>query len=136
MPDDATFIVDITKEFRFEAAHRLPQAPADHKCFRLHGHSFRVQVTIRGPVNPQTGWLQDFGDLKAAFAPLVAELDHHYLNEIPGLDNPTSENLARWIWQRLAPELPLLCEVLVHETCTSHCVYRGPGSTAPDRHGS
>jgi 6-pyruvoyltetrahydropterin/6-carboxytetrahydropterin synthase len=133
MPDDTPFIVDLTKEFCFEAAHRLPRAPVDHKCFRLHGHSFRVQVTIRGQVNPQTGWLQDFGDLKAAFAPLVAELDHHYLNEISGLDNPTSENLARWIWQRLAPRLPLLSEVLIHETCTSRCVYRGPAATPEGR---
>lgn len=125
MPDHSPFTVELTKEFHFEAAHRLPMAPVGHKCFRLHGHSFRVEITVCGPVNPNTGWLLDFGDIKAAFAPLVDQLDHYYLNEITGLENPTSENIARWIWVRLHPQLPTLAEVVVHETCTSRCVYRG-----------
>jgi 6-pyruvoyltetrahydropterin/6-carboxytetrahydropterin synthase len=119
------FEIDLVKEFRFEAAHRLPRVPAEHKCARLHGHSFRIEVHVKGPVNPDTGWLMDFADLQQAFAPLMDQLDHHYLNDIPGLENPTSEHLARWIWIRLKPRLPQLSQITVHETCTSRCVYRG-----------
>jgi len=119
-------IVNLTKEFHFEAAHLLPHAPTGHKCARLHGHSFRVEVTIRGPVDPVSGWLMDFADLKKAFAPLEDLLDHRYLNDIPGLENSTSENLACWIWEHLQERLPCLAEITVHETCTSKCTYRGP----------
>jgi len=122
--------VEIFKEFRFEAAHRLPNLPADHKCSRLHGHSFHVAVHVAGDVDPHSGWVIDFGDIKAAFQPLEEELDHHYLNEVPGLDNPTSENIAIWIWDRLAPALPGLSKVVVRETCTSGCVYEGPAASA------
>ena len=115
----------IFKEFRFEAAHRLPNAPAEHKCSRLHGHSFRAEVHVRGPVGADTGWVMDFADIKDAFRPLHDELDHSYLNEIEGLKNPTSENLARWIWERLHPALPMLARVVVYETCTSGCIYEG-----------
>lgn len=117
--------MDIFKIFTFEAAHRLPHVPDGHKCARLHGHSFRVEVRVRGPVDPHTGWVMDFADLKAAFAPLHEQLDHRYLNEIDGLENPTSENVARWIWERLRPRLPELARVTVFETCTSGCVYEG-----------
>ena len=113
------------KEFSFESAHRLPNVPPDHQCARLHGHSFHVRVTIDGPVGERTGWVMDFADLKAAFAPVHDALDHRYLNELDGLDNPTSEHLARWIWRRLAGSLPDLAEVEVRETCTSGCAYRG-----------
>ena len=116
--------MDLFVEFRFEAAHRLPNVRADHKCARLHGHSFQVRVTVTGPVDPVLGWVIDFADVKAAFAPLMARLDHHYLNEIDGLENPTSEVLAAWIWERLKPALPLLSAVEVRETCTAGCVYR------------
>jgi 6-pyruvoyltetrahydropterin/6-carboxytetrahydropterin synthase len=116
--------MEIFREFTFEAAHRLPRVPADHKCARLHGHSYRVEVHVRGPVDPEAGWVLDFADIKAAFAPLHDVLDHHYLNEVDGLDNPTSENLARWIWDRLAGDLPL-ARVVVRETCTSGCSYEG-----------
>ena len=115
----------IYKEFSFEAAHRLPNVPAGHKCARLHGHSFRVRVSVDGPVGDQSGWVMDFADLKTAFRPVLDELDHRYLNEIPGLENPTSENVARWIWTRLVPALPGLAEIEVKETCTSGCIYRG-----------
>ena len=115
----------IWKRFALEAAHRLPNVPPDHKCARLHGHSFRVRVVIDGPVDPHTGWVMDFGDVKAAVRPLVERLDHHYLNEIPGLENPTSEQLARWIWRELAARLAGLAAIEVRETCTSGCVYRG-----------
>ena len=117
--------MEIFKDFTFEAAHRLPNVPAGHKCARLHGHSFRVRVVIDGPVDAHTGWVMDFGDVKAAVRPLVERLDHHYLNEIPGLENPTSEVLARWLWVKLAPVLPGLSEIVVRETCTSGCRYRG-----------
>ena len=120
-----SFEIDLVKEFRFEAAHRLPRVPADHKCARLHGHSFRIEVHVAGPVSPETGWLMDFADLQQAFAPLMNQLDHHYLNDIPGLENPTSEHLARWIWIRLKERLPQLVQIIVHETCTSRCIYRG-----------
>ena len=115
----------IFKEFSFEAAHRLPHVPPEHKCARLHGHSFAVRLTLDGPVGESSGWLRDFADIEAAFAPLLARLDHYYLNDIKGLENPTSENIARWIWQRLKPTLPELWEVEVRETCTSGCHYRG-----------
>lgn len=117
--------MEIYKDFTFEAAHRLPNVPEGHKCARLHGHSFRVRVVVRGPVEPDTGWVMDFGELKGAFRPLYERLDHNYLNDIPGLENPTSEHLARWIWRELCPRLPALAEVRVRETCTSGCVYRG-----------
>jgi 6-pyruvoyltetrahydropterin/6-carboxytetrahydropterin synthase len=121
---------EIFKEFTFEAAHRLPFAPAGHKCARLHGHSFRVEVHVRGDVDPATGWIIDFAEIKAAFKPLEAQLDHHYLNEIEGLENPTSENLAAWIWDQLLPALPGLARIVVRETCTSGCVYEGFGRAA------
>lgn len=117
--------MEIYKEFTFEAAHRLPHVPHGHKCARLHGHSFRVRVSVRGGLDARLGWVMDFGDLKTAFRPVHEALDHRYLNEIPGLENPTSEVLARWIWDRLKPTLPGLAKVAVRETCTSGCVYRG-----------
>ncbi len=117
--------MEIFREFTFEAAHRLPNVPAGHKCARLHGHSFRLTVHVRGSVGERSGWVMDFADLKAAVASVLDRLDHTYLNEIEGLENPTSEVLARWIWARLAPALPGLSRVTLHETCTSGCVYTG-----------
>ena len=117
--------MDIFKEFSFEAAHRLPNLPPEHKCSRLHGHSFRVSVHLRGSIDPQLGWVQDFAEITRAFAPLEKVLDHYYLNDIAGLENPTSEVLARWLWTRLRPSLPLLYKVCVRETCTSGCEYFG-----------
>ena len=117
--------MEIFKKFRIEAAHRLPNVPGGHKCARLHGHSFEIEIRLRGPVDPGLGWVCDFADVSAAFAPVFEQLDHHYLNDVPGLENPTSENLAAWIWNALRPSLPLLGEVIVHETCTSGCAYRG-----------
>lgn len=115
----------LSHEFRFEAAHRLPKVPAGHKCARLHGHSFRIEVAVRGPVDDNTGWLIDFQQLHDAWAPLDAALDHRYLNEVAGLENPTSENLAQWIWERLRATLPGLCRVTVAETCEARCEYEG-----------
>jgi 6-pyruvoyltetrahydropterin/6-carboxytetrahydropterin synthase len=118
--------MELRKTFQFEAAHLLPHLPKSHKCRRLHGHSFKVEVAVAGKWDPKLGWVMDYADISAAFKPLWSKLDHFYLNDIPGLDNPTSEILAIWIWKRLKPRLPLLVEVVVAETCQSRCVYRGP----------
>lgn len=119
-------IVELVKDFRFEAAHHLPNLPEGHKCRRMHGHSFRGEIAVQGEVDPHTGWLIDFGDLKRITTPIVERLDHNLLNEIEGLENPTSENLAVWIWQKLHPQLPILARVTIEETCTSRCHYYGP----------
>ena len=107
--------MELYTDFRFEAAHRLPKVPEGHKCARLHGHSYRVRITIEGDVDPETGWIIDFDDIKTAFDPLLDQLDHHYLNEVAGLENPTSETLCHWIWQRLKPHLAELTEVEISE---------------------
>jgi 6-pyruvoyltetrahydropterin/6-carboxytetrahydropterin synthase len=117
--------VELRKTFQFEAAHLLPHLPRNHKCRRLHGHSFKVELVVAGDCDPKLGWLIDYADISDAFKPLWQRLDHFYLNEIPGLENPTSENIAVWIWKRLKTKLPLLTEVVVAETCQSRCVYRG-----------
>ncbi len=117
--------MELVKTFRFEAAHWLPTFAEGHKCRRMHGHSFEVDVAVSGSVDPERGYLIDYGDISAAWAPLDAKLDHRLLNEIEGLENPTSEMLAVWIWERLKPSLPMLKAITVHETCTSSCVYRG-----------
>ncbi|MBL6935858.1 MAG: 6-carboxytetrahydropterin synthase QueD [Alphaproteobacteria bacterium] len=116
--------MDIFKAFTFEAAHMLPQVPEGHKCKRLHGHSFRAEIHVSGPVD-EKGWVMDFADIKEAWQPLHAVLDHHYLNEVEGLENPTSENIARWIWARLKPELPGLSKIVLNETCEAGCIYEG-----------
>lgn len=117
--------IELRKSFQFEAAHLLPYLPESHKCRRLHGHSFRAEIVVAGECDEKLGWLMDYADITSAFKPLWEQLDHRYLNEVPGLENPTSENLARWIWERLQPRLPLLTEVIVAETCTARCVFRG-----------
>ena len=117
--------MDIFKAFTIEAAHRLPHVPPGHKCARLHGHSFRIELHVEGEPDPHAGWVMDFADLKGAFQPLHDRLDHNYLNDIEGLENPTSERLAVWIWERMKPAVPQLSEVVVRETCTSGCRYRG-----------
>lgn len=116
--------LELRKTFQFEAAHLLPRLPESHKCRRLHGHSFQAEVVVAGPCDPTLGWVMDYADVSAAFKPLWEMLDHSYLNEIPGLENPTSENIAVWIWERLKPRLPNLKEIVVAETCTARCVYR------------
>jgi 6-pyruvoyltetrahydropterin/6-carboxytetrahydropterin synthase len=118
-------VISVFKEFTFEAAHRLPNVAPDHKCARLHGHSFRVTVHVEGEAGPESGWVIDFADIERAFAPLHQQLDHHYLNEVAGLDNPTSERVAVWIWERLAPALTGLSKVVVRETCTAGAEYSG-----------
>lgn len=117
--------MEIFKRFTFEAAHRLPNLPPTHKCSRLHGHSFMVELHVAGPIKGPEGWVMDFADVKSAFAPILDQLDHYYLNDIPGLENPTSEVIARWIWGELKPRLPELAKVVLFETCTAGCVYAG-----------
>ena len=117
--------MEIYKKFSFEAAHRLPNVPEGHKCARLHGHSFEATLYVAGPVDDHSGWVVDFADVKEAFRPFYNQLDHNYLNDIDGLDNPTSENIARWIWAQMKPVFPGLSKVAVRETCTAGCVYRG-----------
>ena len=115
----------IYKDFSFEAAHHLPNVPEDHKCRRLHGHSFQVRIEVAGNTDPAAGWVMDYSELKAHFEPIYQQLDHHYLNEIKGLENPTSENLAKWIWQALKPALPQLSCIELKETCSTGCIYAG-----------
>lgn len=117
--------MELVKEFTFEAAHRLPRVPADHKCARLHGHSFRCEVAVRGEVDPQTGWFIDYAEITGAFEPLRLKLDHYYLNDIDGLENATSEHLACWVWERLEGRLRGLHRVTIRETCTARCDYFG-----------
>jgi 6-pyruvoyltetrahydropterin/6-carboxytetrahydropterin synthase len=117
--------MEIFKEFTIEAAHWLPNVPEGHKCRRLHGHSFRIAVYVSGPVDERFGWVMDFAELKVAFKAIEDQIDHRCLNEVEGLENPTSENLARWLWAKLQPELKGLSKIAVHETCTSGCIYTG-----------
>lgn len=118
--------VELSKEFHFEAAHLLPTVPPGHKCARLHGHTYRIEVSVIGEVDEKTGWVLDFGEIVSVVEPLLLEeLDHRTLNEVPGLENPTSELLCAWLWRRLKPALPGLAAVTIHETCASRCTYRG-----------
>lgn len=117
--------IALTKTFGFEAAHFLPCFPEGHKCRRMHGHSFRIDVVVEGEVDESKGYLIDFAEVKAATKPIEDALDHRVLNEIAGLENPTAELLSKWVWDQLAPSLPLLACVRVHETCTSSAEYRG-----------
>jgi 6-pyruvoyltetrahydropterin/6-carboxytetrahydropterin synthase len=116
---------ELLRRYRFEAAHRLPRVSPEHRCFRLHGHTFVVEIAVRGPLDADKGWVTDYAAMDAVAAPLLAQLDHSYLNEIDGLDNPTSEHLARWLWDRLTPVLPGLQAITVAENPDAACTYRG-----------
>lgn len=118
--------MDLFTTFHIEAARRLPRLSPEHPCARVHGHSFRVELHVSGPLHPQLGWVVDFAELDGAAQDIRAALDHRYLNDIPGLDNPTSEHLAMWIWARLKPALPGIARVVVQETAHSGCSYTGP----------
>ena len=116
--------MEIFKVFKFDAAHRLPNVDGGHKCSEIHGHSFCIEIHIKGSVDPSKGWVIDFADIDKAFQPILDQLDHKYLNEIEGLNNPTSENIARWIWERLQMKPPQLSKIIVQESPDSGCVYR------------
>ncbi|MCS7064000.1 MAG: 6-carboxytetrahydropterin synthase QueD [Methylacidiphilales bacterium] len=115
----------ITKDFHFEAAQSLASFPEGHKCRHIHGHSFKVSISIKGPVNPQTGLLRDHAEISQAMRPILKKIDHAYLNDIPGLENPTIENIAAWLWHQLKPHLPELYEITLHETPHARCTFRG-----------
>ncbi len=115
----------LTKDFTFEAAHALPRVPPEHKCARMHGHSFKVEVSVEGEVDPHMGWVYDHSCISKAIEPLLARLDHACLNDIEGLENPTVENIAAWLWPRLGASCPGLCELVIHETPSARCIYRG-----------
>jgi len=117
--------MEIYKTLRFDAAHRLTGVPPTHKCSAMHGHGFEIEVYLRGPVDPKTGFIMDFGDLTKVCEPIIKQLDHAILNEIEGLENPTSENMSVWVWKKLKPQLPLLSKIVIKETETSGCIYRG-----------
>src|SRR5262245_30544723 len=125
VPGSSLMTAELFKAFIFEASHRLPNVPDGHKCGRLHGHSFRGAIVVRGDVGLPTGWIVGLPVVKRVFQPYFDQLEHNYLNDVAGLDNPTSENLARWIWDRLRSELPGLSKVIVHETCSAGAVYEG-----------
>lgn len=118
--------MDIFRIFHLQCARRLPGLPDSHPCSRLHGHSFKVEVTFSGPLDPQLGWVMDFTEIETAWQAVHAALDHRYLNDIAGLENPTSENLALWLWTTLNPRLPLLTQISVMEAENLGCIYRGP----------
>ncbi len=120
-----THTVEIVQKFRLEAAHFLPHVPEGHRCKRVHGHSYTIEVFVEGQVDPHTGWVIDFYDIEAAVDPVVQRLDHYLLNEVPGLDNPTAENIAMWVWRQVKPGLPELSQIVVHETEMSRAIYRG-----------
>ena len=115
----------ISQAFTFEAAHWLPNVPREHRCNRMHGHSYRVEIRIEGPVDPRSGFVVDFSDVEAAFGPLRERLDHHCLNEVEGLENPTAENIATWIWDQLRPSFGDLSSVVVFETPNCWAEYDG-----------
>jgi 6-pyruvoyltetrahydropterin/6-carboxytetrahydropterin synthase len=117
--------VRLVRNLGFEAAHHLPKVPAGHKCARLHGHSFKIDLTVEGETNPETGWFIDYAEIDDVWRPLFDQLDHNYLNDVEGLENPTSEVLADWLWRKLKPVLPSLTMVTVHETCDARCEYWG-----------
>lgn len=113
------------KEFTFDAAHFLPHVPPGHKCREMHGHTYRLRVWIEGPLNPKLGWVMDFADLKAVVKPVIEQLDHKCMNNIPGLENPTCEEIAVWIWNQLKTPLPKMARIELHETPTSGVIYEG-----------
>jgi len=115
----------ITREFSFEAAHRLPNVPSTHRCYRMHGHSYRVEAKLKGSVDPVTGFVIDFFEIETTFAPVITQLDHRCLNEIEGLENPTAENIAIWIWERVKSGLPQLSAIRIYETNDSWVEYDG-----------
>jgi len=115
--------IEITKEFRFDAAHCLPNMPDGHRYRRLHGHSFRVEVTLDGTPDPRLGWIADFDEIDRVLAGIAAELDHDTLNDIPGLENPTLEVIGAWIFERATERLPGVTRITIHrdsigERCT------------------
>lgn len=124
-PDEIEKSMQVFKEFSFDAAHFLPNVPDTHKCKRVHGHTYRIRLYVEGPLDPLLGWVMDFADLKVVWNKIKDQLDHRLLNDLEGLENPTAENIAKWVWEKLKPELPLLCKIELYETPSSGVVYEG-----------
>jgi 6-pyruvoyltetrahydropterin/6-carboxytetrahydropterin synthase len=119
-------MMEVFREFTFDAAHRLEHLPATHKCTRLHGHTYRLVVHVTGPLHAEMGWVVDFAEIKRATHEVLSSLDHRLLNDVPGLEQPTAERIAMWIWDRLKPALPGLSMVTLWENADSGCTYTGP----------
>jgi 6-pyruvoyltetrahydropterin/6-carboxytetrahydropterin synthase len=117
--------MEIFKQFTFDSAHFLPNVPPEHKCRNMHGHTYRLVVYIEGKTDKNLGWVMDFSDVKHVIDPIVDMVDHHVLNDLPGLENPTCENIAIWLWDQIKPQLPALSKIELHETPTSGVVYQG-----------
>lgn len=115
----------IFKQFTFDSAHFLSKVPDTHKCKQIHGHTYRLVIYLDGPLHSDLGWVMDFGVVKQVVSPVIDILDHRLLNDIPGLENPTCELVAKWIWDQIKPGLPLLSKIELHETPTSGVVYSG-----------
>lgn len=113
------------KEFTFDSAHFLPYVPEGHKCKEMHGHTYRLRVWLEGKPDARLGWIIDFAELKKIVKPVVGALDHKCMNNVPGLENPTCELIAVWIWDQLKPLLPALKRIELHETPTSGVIYEG-----------
>lgn len=115
----------IFKSFTFDSAHFLPHVPEGHKCKRIHGHTYRLTVYVEGEPDPHLGWVVDFADLKRAVKSVIDQLDHRLMNDIEGLENPTCERIAVWLWDRIKPEMPGLSKIELYETPTSGAIYEG-----------
>ena len=117
--------MNIYKIFNIESARSLPNLPDSHPCKNIHGHSFKIKITVSGKINKATGMVLDFNQIDEIFNPIHLLIDHKYLNDIKGLENPSSENLAIWIWKRLKPKLPTIIEIEIKETSETGCIYKG-----------
>ncbi len=117
--------MQIFKTFTFDSAHFLPNVPDGHKCKAIHGHTYRMIVYIEGSLDQEIGWVADFADIKKAIEPIVKMVDHKLLNELPGLENPTCEKIAIWLWNKIKEKIPALVKIELHETPTSGVIYTG-----------
>lgn len=115
----------IYKTFQFDSAHYLPNVPNGHKCGVMHGHTYYLKISISGKPGEYTGWIVDYTEIKKKIKPLIDLLDHQVLNTIPGLENPTAENLSIWLWKKIKPEFPGLSRIELNETPTSGVIYEG-----------
>ena len=115
----------VYKKFTIESARSLPNLPNSHPCKKIHGHSFKIIIYIEGKIDTKTGFVIDFHDIEKAFNPLKIKLDHAYLNNIEGLNNPSSENMCKWIWEKLKIKLPGLLKIEIKETNSTGCIYKG-----------
>ena len=115
----------IFKTFTFDSAHSLPNVPDGHKCKEIHGHTYRLTIYLEGELEKDLNWVIDFADLKNAINPILEIVDHKLLNKIEGLENPTCEMIAKWLWNKIKAQVPLLSKVELHETPTSGAIYKG-----------